>query len=158
MGFFGWWRHFWGGQETVVAASKSVSVRGLVQAIDEMPSPLSGEICVSIRYLASVPHAFGTLLGAVTRHQVECRQSRDFILRDGQGGLLVQVDAGHDVATFHAGLLARHGLDLEAREEIIREGDLVVVRGQITDIDARSPHRRAPYRAILVAEGLTRRE
>ena len=130
---------------------ESVTMRGVVQALDTLRSPISGEECVSIRLFASVPAAFGTLLGAVARHEASCHQGVEFLLRDGQGGILVKFDPGADVTRFHAELVARHGLDLECLEELVCDGDVVSVSGQVVEAVHGTPHRRAPYRLVVAA-------
>lgn len=137
------------------AKGAPASMRGVVQPLEVLRSPVSGEECVSIRMRVSVPAAFGTLLGGVTRHDAECHQAVEFLLRDGQGGVLVRPSPGRDVERFHAELVARHGLDLECLEELVCEGDVVTITGRVVEELHGAPHRRAPYRLVVAADSIS---
>jgi hypothetical protein len=139
-------------------AAGLVELVGVVESLDEIVSPLTGDRGVALRYEASMPSAtravFGELPGNILRLRTECSQAVDFLLRDDSGAVLVRVAAGRDVAAVHAEMVDRHGLELDARAEIIGTGERVRVRGRVVDVCRGSPHRRERWDAVVRADSV----
>ncbi|TPV96926.1 MAG: hypothetical protein B7733_02215 [Myxococcales bacterium FL481] len=149
-----WWRRLFVVERDSGRRPRSqrpVSLRGVVQPLESLRSPVSGEECVSIRLTAMAPAAFGTLLGGVTRHDTACWELAEFLLQGAEGTILVRASRPASVERFHAELVARHGVDLEWHEVLIRSGDEVLVTGRVVEHHDGAPHRRQPYRLVVAA-------
>jgi hypothetical protein len=138
-------------------AEGAVEVRGRVEPLDELVSPLTGLRGVFMRYRASTPsavRAFGELPGTGLRYAVEAAQGNDFVLRDDSGAALIRLPRGRDISELHADLVDRHGLELEAEDSMIEAGQTVIVRGKVVQLLRDSPHRSEGYRAVLEADSV----
>lgn len=135
----------------------AVELRGRVEALDELVSPLTGVRGVFVRYRASTPsavRAFGELPGTALRYAVEASQGCDFVLRDHSGAALIRLPRGRDVSELHAELADRHGLELEAEASVIESGQTVIVRGNVVQLLRDSPHRGQGYGAVVEADSV----
>jgi hypothetical protein len=136
-----------------------VEIEGEVDALDPLEDPLSGRPCVALDYHAWPPSTTMGMDGATAygsrAYQVNAHQAVDFLLRQGQTRVLVQVAAGEDIASLHRRQLQRFGVGLRAEADIVPVGARVRLAGRVTHTDHRgSPHRTAPWTTIVRADRL----
>lgn len=129
-----------------------VELRGVVEALDVIQSPLDGREAVMLRYHAQIMARADPQLGRLDQAaHVAYSQGVSFLLRDPSGVARVQVEPGEDLIAIHSDLLARYGPGIELDIFAVEPGDRVVVRGRVQEqIAAGSPHRSAAWTAVLV--------
>jgi hypothetical protein len=132
-----------------------VELAGVVEAIDALSDPLSGEACVAIEYRAWPPSTTPGMDGTVggRAFEVQARQAVEFFLRNGEARILVRPETGSDIAELHRDLLRRYGVNLRADVRIVPPHAMVRVVGTARAVaPGASPMRAEPFRATLTAE------
>ena len=142
---------------TATRARERVKLAGVVELLESVLCPVSGQPAAAVAYTAWPPSSTLGMDGAAGYHsrafQVRCQQAADFVLCDGDDRVLVRVDPGSDVLRVHRELLDRHGVGLRSEQQLIVAGARVHVVGWVesTTRDS-SPHRRDPYLAVVRAD------
>jgi hypothetical protein len=158
-----WLERLWGKRYRVVPnlheiGTGRVEISGIVQAVDLLRNPVSGEPCVAMEYRAWPPSTTVATDGATAHgsraYQIKVRQATSFVLGDDYARVLVQVPAGVDIEAVHEDLLARHGVGLRTEVEMVQEGERLHVVGRVTHTSAGivSPHRAEPHAATVAAD------
>jgi hypothetical protein len=134
-----------------------VEIEGDVESIDTLDDPIAGRTCVAMDYRAWPPSTTLGMDGATAygsrAYQVNARQAVDFVLSDGRSRVLVQVSQGEDIGGLHRRLLERFGVGLRAEVDTVPVGARVRVAGRLTHSRSiGSPHRAAPYSAVVRAD------
>ena len=142
--------------DELAQVDEAVELEGVIEAIEQLQDPLTGEPAVVLDYLARRrgPAALYFSIQA-NEGDIQAFQATNFILRDASGAALIEVASGLDVAKLHAELLARFGVSLEVEVERVGPGDRVRVRGRVRHCaGGGSPHRRQPWTAVVALDEL----
>ena len=135
-----------------------IEITGQVEALESVVCPLSGVLAVAVHYRAHAPgiaaRAYGGMTGGALDVSIECREARDFLLRDATGAILVLVPHGQSVGWVHADQSEKHGLDLHAETSLVSPGQRIRIRGKIVQQVDSSPHRGEPYTSVMRAESI----
>ena len=135
---------------------EAVELEGVVEAVEVLQDPLSGEPAVVLNYLARRPAA-AQLYFSIQANEgdIEAYQATNFVIRDDSGAALIEVAQGTDIAKLHAELLERFGVNLEAEIERVGPGERIRVRGRVRrQATGGSPHRREAWTAVVTLDEL----
>lgn len=143
--------------ELMELAGQRVEIRGVIEPLQVLEDPVTGEACVAIDYRAWPPSTTIGVDGATAYNarafQVSARQATDFVLHEGPVSVRVHVDAGEDLASLHRRLVARYGVGLRAESEFVATDAEVCVAGRVAQREAPgSPHRTDPATVTLHAD------
>lgn len=142
--------------DELVRVDEQVEIEGVVEAVELLHDPLSGEPAVVLNYLARRPGVAARYFSIQTNEgDVEAYQATNFVVRDDSGAALIEVGRGTQIAELHAELLERFGVNLEAEVERVGPGDRIRVRGRVRrQAEGGSPHRREPWTAVVILDEL----
>jgi hypothetical protein len=134
-----------------------VALEGVVEVIEALADPISGDPCVAMEYRAWPPSTTLGMDGSSTvggrAFELQARQAVEFALRKGAERILVRPDAGTDVAEMHRDLLRQYGVNLRAEVRLVPPQATVRVVGTLrASATGASPMRTEPFRATVVAE------
>lgn len=134
---------------------------GLVEALEPLAHPLTGEACVALEYDATPPGILPPASAAFTApgFTISLHQAVDFVLSTDTRRVLVRVaDRGQDVGRAHRHLSDEHGFGLEARVGAIFPGDRVRVQGTPRAPAPSDPYREVHWDVVLEDAEIVRRE
>lgn len=129
-------------------------LEGVIDPLELLTDPISGQPAVAVDYRAEVPSALGQiypgLMGSSASTVHHLIQATDFLLRTPDGSVRVLPDpetTEGDTAALHRRLLELHGVELRARAHLLRPLQAVRLQVDVLDVSEHHTERSVPWRA-----------